>query len=148
MQKVFTGRIFTNEEYFSRFRCLQCGIIITDDNKCEEQKLCIKCKELDLKRCEGCTILCREGLSMFYNYDSEEEIVIKERKKNKRNKTGYKEFLTAEMKERETKTLCKTCIDWKSKVKDVCFDCGRSFDNTPSHYKSNGNYCISCVRKY
>jgi len=139
MQKVFTGRVVTIQELNENNRCLQCGIVIFDKEK--KTRVCEKCQEMDLRKCEACNILCREGLYFFYTYDLAEDIRIHERKKNKGNKTGFKEYATAEMKDRTHATLCTTCKGWQNKIKNVCKGCKRSFENTPSNYKIYGNYC-------
>lgn len=154
MKKVFTGREFTVDEYRKRTRCLQCGILSTEElpiyqkdfRNSRRSGLCERCKDLDLQRCKLCSVLCREGLFFFYNYDSIEEILQNERKKNK---TLLKEYTEASMYERpkdfHEHTLCMDCsIVGLSRMKDSCFKCKRKFENNREHYKSYGNYCQDC----
>lgn len=136
MQKIETGRVFTLEEYRNSEMCLRCGFLLQDG-----KRICDKCIELNLSKCNICTSLLREGLHFFYSYDSKDEIRVN----NGKNRLDLKEFATAQMYDKlKQEGTCNSCIGWEKRLKNECYKCGRHFDNNKEYYKSNGNFCENC----
>lgn len=136
MQKIETGRVYSLDEFKTGEMCLRCGIMLFDGTR-----VCTKCIELNLQKCDICTALLREGLHFFYSYDSKDEIRIN----NGKNRLDLKEFATAQMYNKLThEGICNSCIGWEKRMKNNCFKCGRDFDNNKENYKLRGNFCENC----
>ena len=145
MNKKLTGREFGQREYKKLGKCVECGIASTKPYGAK----CDLCISLDLKKCEMCEIVLREGAYRFYTYDINEEFT-----------QGYigfgkdrrlvREFTYVKESEypKATDCLCTGCVGWESKMKDDCYNCNCWFNNTKEHYKNHGNLCPDCARSF
>ena len=139
----FTGVVFTPQEFRTLHQCLTCGKaeLIKNGERCST------CKPIEIKQCEICSIILRDGIFNFYSYD------IKDEKRHtavefKPNKKFVREFASRETIENIfSETLCKTCADYKNRMKDICVRCDNDFYNNKEHYKEHANVCPVCVNQ-
>ena len=142
MIKKATGLVLSPSDFRELNYCIQCGKM-TD---CLVNKKCSEC--LDLVPCEMCEVLLHDGERKFYSYDT------KEQKRDEdliqyTSKQSIREFLEIEIESNKfSETLCKSCVGWEKRVKDVCFLCDNDFKNSREHYKLNGNMCPECATQF
>lgn len=111
--------------------CLTCGIYARG-------LICKSCKKLS--KCKLCGIVCKVNpTNKLYTY---------------RRVQGDRKISNELYQEINTKCqtltkdgLCETCIDWESRVKNICYFCGKNFKNSFLHYRDKGNCCIDCDKQ-
>lgn len=104
---------------------------------------CYDCN-LNKNKCIACDAILREGVYKFFQYDTKEyhrDIDIE----FKVSKRQVIEFETEELYDKLIQSdTCNECLGWENKIKNTCFLCGCSFENTITNYKLNGNLCEGC----
>lgn len=141
MIKKLTGTVFTPQEFKELNRCVYCG-------KAEKIKYggkCSECWAIDYKNCEMCEIVLRDGFYKFYSYDNREDKRETEIE-FKANKHKIREFVAYEERHNMlTDSMCKSCVGWEKRMKDICWKCDNDFYNNKENYKLNGNMCEECA---
>ena len=141
MIKKFTGVEYTPQEFRKLNQCLRCGKATT----ISKESLCEKCAKENLPNCEMCEIILKKGVKEHFLYDTkeykrEEDLI------QKVSKELVKEFSWEEDNDNiYSKTLCKSCQDWESRMRNICWLCDNSFINSRENYKLNGNMCPECA---
>lgn len=129
-----TGRVCTPKQFRVLNQCIECGKAGMQDKETK----CDDCMKLELNHCEMCTILLRNGTYKFYTYD------IKDDKRSDDvqfilSKNGVREFTYEKTYCENVEGLCHKCVDWKTKIKNICWGTHTTFKNTKENYKLNGN---------
>lgn len=143
MTKKQTGRSFSPEEFRALPKCLGCGIVLA-----QEIPYCEECHKQEVIKCEMCEAVLREGQWKAYAYDIKE--VYRDNKDLKVSKERVIEFFyyTESMAVKAEDGLCTGCVDWKTRMKNICFLCDNDFENTKENYKLNGNMCEFCSPQF
>jgi len=141
MIKKTTGVTFTPQEFRELNQCVCCG----KADKIQYGGFCSECSKINHKYCDICEVVLRKGKYKFYNYDNRDD-----RKefdiKFKAIKKIVREFVTEEERDNfGSEILCKDCIGWENRMKDICWKCDNDFTNTKENYKLNGNMCEECA---
>lgn len=134
MKKKLTGVSFTPNQFRELHQCVECG----KAGKYGEEQKCESCIKLNLKHCDMCEILLRNGVFAFYTYDIKEDhrengVEFKANKERIREFIYYKEYFEWHDQ------LCAECMGWEKNVKNKCWGTGVTFKNTKENYKLNGN---------
>lgn len=139
--KKATEVISTPKEFRELNQCVYCG----KADKIEYGGICNECKKLNYKNCDICEIVLRNGIYKFYSYDNRED----KRESDiefKAQKNNVREFVTIEeIHNIHDEKLCKNCVGWEKRMKDICWKCNNDFYNTKENYKLNGNLCEECA---
>lgn len=142
MIKTPTGVKYSPQSFRELDQCVTCGKVGT----CGYGNNCESCTKENLPKCHVCGIILREGFKNFYTYDIREE-----HRDGENELKASKECVVEFIYEREplytkiSDDMCSGCINWKSRMKDVCMTCDNDFDNTEDNYKLNGNQCPECA---
>lgn len=142
MIKSQTGITFTPAEFRKLNTCLSCG----KASDIKKGKQCDSCMSKNLQHCDMCEIILRNGEIEYYSYDIKDDFRIEELD-FKASKELVKEFKYTETENNPIRPdlLCSVCVNWESRMKNKCWDCGCNFINNKLNYKLNGNMCRVCA---
>lgn len=144
MRKIKTGVYYTPQEFRLLNQCVRCGHALA----IEKGGMCDECRLKNLPICEICGIVLRVGLHEFYTYDNKDN-----HRDNGKQFLPSKEMIREFVYEKQSSypqvngsEICSGCamIDY-SRIKDICYWCGRNFINSVEHYHKFGNTCEVCV---
>lgn len=124
---MITGNVLSKDQFDSLVSCLRCGLR-------QDKTNCDTCKYFT--ECQVCGIVLRDVYHRSYVY------------KPKLNGKEYIEEYTiigpVDILDHHT---CKGCENWLNRIKNKCYKCNVKFENTPRHFKANGNFCELCSLK-
>lgn len=142
MKKKRTGIAYTPYEFRRLNQCTECGYAtnILYGERCND------CVCANRNQCKMCECVLWKGERTMYTYD-----IFDSYRENgvefKVSKKMIREFIYKKLPYREqiTNDLCAGCVDWKKRIKNICFKCKKRFNNTEQNYKLNGNFCQICI---
>jgi len=118
MQKTFTGKILTPQEFRNLFPCVRCGKMV----EVRQDYLCDRCREKNLKQCQVCGIILRTEPRPVYYYDTRDRQQINFKAQTRIIKEFIYELPVFYCPHSED--LCEGCVGWEDEVLNVCKYCG------------------------